>query len=76
MHLVNLYCDMVIKPIDEERNSLIRKLRSKKVMDIMMRSLYQSYIDEYTEMLSECYKELGKMLRENHENRTKNSSIK
>lgn len=67
LDIVNLYCKMVIQPIEEERNRIRRKYLSRNIFDFFCRRLYEEYLDKYNTMLQEKYIYLEKLVKEEHE---------
>lgn len=64
MNLIKMYCDFVIKPIEEEVKMLRSKVYSKNFFDWISRDLYKLYLQKNEKLLFDSYQKLGEMIDE------------
>ena len=62
--IINNYCNMIIKPIENHARELQIKLYSKNFFDWLNRGLYREYLEKTEEMLFEHYKKLSEIIEE------------
>lgn len=62
MNLEELYCERIIKPIEEERNRLREKVYSKNILNIIMKDTYKKQLNKHEDLLMNCYKVLEEIL--------------
>ena len=64
MEVWDLYYNLVIMPLEEARNDMKAKVKSKNLFDIIMKSTYKKYLEEYEALLLEKYHQLDDMIKE------------
>ena len=64
MDILNLYCKIIIKPIEEERNKMRACYYSKNIFKRLNRKIYKEFMDKYDELLLEKYKKVGELIND------------
>ena len=59
MNFIQLYCELIIEPIEEERSRLLAKVYSKNIFDILNRKYYRKRLEECEIFLFQKYGFLG-----------------
>ncbi|MFA7119914.1 MAG: hypothetical protein WC277_00370 [Bacilli bacterium] len=64
MDIISMYCDFVIKPIEEHVKELRAKVYSRNFFDWLSRNLYKEYLDKTEKLLFEKHQRLGEIIKE------------
>ena len=59
-----MYCDFVIKPVEDYVKELRIKVYSRNFFDWLSRGLYKEYLEKAELLLFEKYKRLGNIIQE------------
>ena len=59
-----MYCDFVIRPIENEVKELRAKVYSKNFFDWLSRGLYKEYLEKTEKLLYKSYERLSKIIQE------------
>jgi len=66
MNFIQLYCELIIEPIEEERSRLLAKVYSKNIFDILNRKYYRKRLEECEIFLFQKYEFLGSFVNQLH----------
>lgn len=64
MNYLDVYCENVIKPIEEEVKRLKFKIHSYNILDLLVRPLYKEYFEKNKNVLLKCYEKLDTWIQE------------